>query len=236
MGVDVIKVERPGGDPARNIPPYYHDEVDPEKSLYWFAYNNNKRSMVLDLETSQGKDLFKRLVKMVDYIIESFPPGYMKKLGLSYEDLSAINPRIIMASITPYGQTGPYAHFSASDISIQALGVLLSQQGDPDRAPVRTAVPQLILHAGAEAAEAVLVAHYHRGLTGEGQYIDLSSMESCYLGGGKDIAILGCSENSRINEPAIFIMFSGRRNKGIWTCKDGYITFHASGRYQRCPY
>ncbi|MFC1920517.1 CoA transferase, partial [Chloroflexota bacterium] len=87
LGVDVIKVEKPGGDPARNIPPFYHDEIDPEKSLYWFAYNTNKRSITLNLESTQGQELFKKLVKKVDFIIESFPPGYMDRLGLGYEVL-----------------------------------------------------------------------------------------------------------------------------------------------------
>jgi crotonobetainyl-CoA:carnitine CoA-transferase CaiB-like acyl-CoA transferase len=103
MGADVIKVERPGGDPARRIGPFYHDEPDPEKSLYWFACNTNKRGITLNIETTDGQEIFKRLVKTADFVIESFDPGYMSSLGLGYPDLEKINPKIIMVSITPFG-------------------------------------------------------------------------------------------------------------------------------------
>ena len=135
LGVDVIKVEKPGGEPARNIPPYYHDIKDPEKSLYWFSYNCNKRSITLNLKTDEGKDLFKRLVKNTDFLIESFPPGYMAELRLNFGELEKLNPRLIMTSITPFGQDGPYAKLRASDIVVQAMGTVLSLFGDPDRAP-----------------------------------------------------------------------------------------------------
>ncbi len=103
LGADVIKVEGPGGDPARKIGPFYHDEVDPEKSLFWFAFNNNKRGITLNIEAADGQELFKRLVKRADFVIESFPPGYMDKLGLGYSALEKVNPAIIMVSITPFG-------------------------------------------------------------------------------------------------------------------------------------
>jgi len=92
FGVDVVKIEPPGGDPSRNIGPFYHDIPDPEKSLYWFAYNANKRGITLNIETADGRDIFKRLVKTADFVIESFPPGYMDSIGLGYETLSHINP------------------------------------------------------------------------------------------------------------------------------------------------
>jgi crotonobetainyl-CoA:carnitine CoA-transferase CaiB-like acyl-CoA transferase len=106
FGVDVIKIEPPGGDPSRRIGPFYHDIPDPEKSLHWFAYNANKRGITLNIETADGRELFRRLVKTADFVIESFPPGYMDKIGLGYASLSQINPGIIMTSITPFGQTG----------------------------------------------------------------------------------------------------------------------------------
>ena len=84
LGADVIKVEKPGGDPARNIGPYYHDEVDPEKSLFWFALNTSKRGITLDIEKEEGQKIFKELVKNADFVIESFSPGYLDGLGLGY--------------------------------------------------------------------------------------------------------------------------------------------------------
>src|SRR4030043_408560 len=106
LGADVIKVERPGGDPARNLGPFYHDEVDPEKSLFWFALNTSKRGITLDIEKEDGKKIFKELVKTADFVVESFSPGYMDSLGLGYSDLEKINPKVIMVSISPFGQTG----------------------------------------------------------------------------------------------------------------------------------
>jgi len=116
LGADVIKVERPGGDPARNIGPFYHDETDPEKSLFWFAFNTSKRGIALDIETADGQEVFKRLVQSADSVIESFPPGYMDRLGLGYPALEKVNPGVIMVSITPFGQTGPYKDYKTCDI------------------------------------------------------------------------------------------------------------------------
>jgi crotonobetainyl-CoA:carnitine CoA-transferase CaiB-like acyl-CoA transferase len=179
LGADVIKIEKPGGDNSRNIGPYYHDEVDPEKSLYWFSYNTNKRGITLDIETTQGKQIFKELVKTADVVVESLPPGNMKELGLGYEELEKINKEIILTSITPYGQTGPYKDFKYSDITLYAMGGYMSSVGDADRPPVRISHHfQTYLHGGGQAAQGVLFALYHREMTGEGQYIDVSIHDS----------------------------------------------------------
>jgi len=122
LGADVIKIERPGGDPARNIGPFYHDEHDPEKSLFWLAFNTNKRGTTLDIEKVEGQTILKRLVKTADLLVESFPPGYMASLGLGYSDLDRLNPRLIMVSITPFGQSGPYKDYKAPDIVAWAMG------------------------------------------------------------------------------------------------------------------
>jgi crotonobetainyl-CoA:carnitine CoA-transferase CaiB-like acyl-CoA transferase len=103
IGVDVIKVERPGGDPSRGIPPFYENVPGPEKSLYWRAFNTDKRGITLNIETKEGQRLFKKLVEKADFVIESFAPGYLESLGLGYEALHLVNPRIIVASVTPFG-------------------------------------------------------------------------------------------------------------------------------------
>src|SRR3990172_1729981 len=87
LGADVLKIERPGGDPARNIGPFYHDELDPEKSLFWFALNTSKKGITLDIETKDGQEIFKKLVKHADFVVETFAPGYLDKLGLGYKAL-----------------------------------------------------------------------------------------------------------------------------------------------------
>lgn len=179
MGADVIKVERPGGDLARNMGPFYHDEIDPEKSLYWFALNNNKRGITLNLETADGQEIFKKLVKTADFVIESYPVGYLDKLGIGYQALAKINPKIIMASITPFGQTGPYKDYKGSDIVAWAMSGQAYGTGDPDRGPLRISHhPQCYFSAGASAADGVLMALYQRNITGEGQLVDISIQEA----------------------------------------------------------
>ncbi len=166
MGADVIKIERPGGEAARNIGPFYHDIPDREKSLYWFVFNAGKRGITLDIETRQGRELFKRLVKGADFFIESFPPGYLDKLGLGYSVLSQVNSHLIMVSITPFGQAGPYRDFKAPDLVSIAMSGWMYICGDTDRPPVRVSFPQAYLNTGAEAAAACTIAYYHRERTG----------------------------------------------------------------------
>ena len=113
LGADVIKVEKPGGDAARRIGPFYKDIPHSEKSLYWFAYNSNKRGITLDIETPDGREIFRKLVKGADFVIESFAPGYMAGLGLGYEELSGINPGVIMVSISHFGRAGRTAGIKA---------------------------------------------------------------------------------------------------------------------------
>ena len=169
LGADVIKVERPGGDPARSIGPFYHDEADPEKSLFWFAFNTSKRGITLDIETAEGQEVFKRLVESADFVIESFPPGYMDQLGLGYSALEEVNPGIIMVSITPFGQTGPYKDYKAPDIVAWAMGGSMYPFGNADRPPVRISHhSQAYLHASGEAAVGAMLALYYRSITGEG--------------------------------------------------------------------
>ncbi|MBI4332313.1 MAG: CoA transferase [Chloroflexi bacterium] len=227
LGVDTIKIEKPGGDSARDIPPFYHGEVDPRKSLNWFSYNTNKRGITLNLETGDGQALFRQLVKKADFIIESFQPGYMDKLGLGYERLAEVNPRVIMTSITPFGQNGPYSSFKASDLVVQALAAPLF--GDPDRAPVRVSVPQAYLHAGADAAEGTMVAHYFRSLTGEGQHVDVSAMESVIC--VEATTRLSVWNASRTDKKRMGSLSDnhGLLTPTVWACKDGYVTFSIAG-------
>jgi len=178
LGADVIKVEPPGGDPMRHIGPFYHDEADPEKSLYWFTFNTNKRSITLDITTAEGQQIFKRLVKTADFVIECFPPGYLDRLGLGYSVLSELNPRLIVTSITPFGQTGPYRDYKAYDIVGIAMGGLMYLVGEPERPPVRIRAQQGYAQVSAQAAAGTMVAHYYREVSGEGQHVDVSMQEA----------------------------------------------------------
>jgi benzylsuccinate CoA-transferase BbsE subunit len=221
LGADVIKIERPGGDAARNLGPFYHDEPDPEKSLFWFAFNANKRGITLDIETADGKEIFKKLVKTTDVVVESFPPGHMEDIGLGYSALDKIKPGIILVSITPFGQTGPYRDYKISDIVAWAMGGYMFTVGDYDRPPLRIShYAQTFLHAGIQAAQGALMAIYNREMTGEGQYVDISIQDS----------VTRCTPE-RITHHWVFskriIRRGGRMGlvsiRRIWPCKDGYV-------------
>ncbi len=166
LGVDVIKVEKPGGDPSRKIGPFWHDQNDPEKSLYWLAYNSSKRGITLNLETEDGKWIFRELVKRSDFVIESFAPGQLDALGFGYEELSRIKRNIILTSITPFGQKGPYSHYQASDLVVMGMAGQLFLTGDPDRPPVNISIPQACIHNGADAAVGSLIAYKIKKKTG----------------------------------------------------------------------
>jgi len=229
LGADVIKIERPGGDLGRRLGPFYHDIPDPEKSLYWFAYNANKRGVTLDIETTDGSELFKRLVMTADVIVESFPLGYMDKLGLGYEALSQINRGIIFTAISPFGQSGPYSSFKDSDIVLMSMGGYVYACGEPERAPLRIGFPQAYLFAGADAAAGTMIAYYHREITGEGQYVDVSAQDSIFWTAGPlthwtlNRTILKREGQSRGG------LSAKAKQRLIWPCKDGFIAFQIYG-------
>lgn len=224
LGADVIKVEPPGGDPGRRRGPFYQDVPHPERSLYFWAFNLNKRGITLNLETADGRELFRRLVARSDFVIESFQPGYLASLGLDFRELSRLNPRVILVSISAFGQDGPYAGYRATDIVGMAMGGMMAISGDPDRPPVRISVPQAWLHAGAQAAAGAMVAHYYRELTGRGQHVDVSMQQ----------AVIWTLMNETPFPLPDFYGFDlrragGRRTTGrlvirqIYPCRDGYI-------------
>lgn len=230
LGADVIKIEPPRGDPARNIGPFYRDIPHPEKSLFWFALNANKRGITLNLETADGRALFKRLVEKADCLVESFPPGYLNEKGMGYPELLRINPRLIMASITPFGQNGPYRDFKSSDLVAMAMGGFIYLTGDPERAPVRVSFPQAYLHAGADAAAATMIAIYYREISREGQYIDISIQLSVSVNLTQAVPLKelydSVSRREGVYRPGIFF---GERTHLVWPCKDGFVNFGIYG-------
>ena len=235
FGADVIKIERPGGDSSRNTGPFYRDMVDPEKSLFWFATNTSKRGITLDVETSQGRELFKRLVVTADVVVESFEPGYMDDIGLGFAELRKVKPDMIMTSITPYGQTGPYAHHQATDLIGSAMGGLARILGDLGRPPVRMGyVPQSYFQAGLHGALGSMMAYYHRELSGVGQHVDVSMQDAVILTLmntveireilGVNLVGLGQFFVSVRPEP-LGVLFT----RTIVPCKDGYVTLMFGG-------
>jgi len=178
-GADVIKVERPGhGDPARRLGPFLGDEPHPEKSGLFLHLNTNKRGITLDLKGDSGKKLFKKLVTGVDILVQSFSPGVMERLGLGYEALEKINPKLVMTSISNFGQTGPYRDYKASDLILYGMGGAMYDNGVPERHPLKKGETVIQFQGGNHAAAATMVALFASRLQGIGQQVDISLFQT----------------------------------------------------------
>jgi crotonobetainyl-CoA:carnitine CoA-transferase CaiB-like acyl-CoA transferase len=220
-GAEVIKVEPPEtGDSSRNLGPFPDDIPDGEKSGLYLHLNTNKKSVSLDIATTSGRLILKRLLAEADMLIESFPPGHLPGLGLGYDDLKEELPDLIYCSITPFGQTGPYRDYRANSIALMALCGLMYVSGDPDREPLATGGYPADYFAALNAWVAVLAALAFREREGGGQYIDVSMLES-----------LGCADE--YNTGMYSFMGAIRRRyysrhlfaypMDIYPCRDGQI-------------
>lgn len=177
LGADIIKVERDGmGDDLRQWgPPFMPDG----ESTYFLSVNRNKRSVVLDLKNATGRDLALRLARQSDVVLENFRPGVMESLGMGYEQLREINPRLIYCSITGYGTTGPLAERPGYDVIMQGMGGLMSVTGEPQGTPMRVGVAIVDVVTGIYSSVAILGALQSRNRSGQGQRVDLSLLETC---------------------------------------------------------
>jgi formyl-CoA transferase len=173
MGADVIKIEPPGGEHTRR-----EREIAPGVSASFLAVNRNKRALTLDLKQAAGVELLKRLVKTADVLVENYRPGVAARLGVDYETLSAINPRLIYCSISGFGQTGPYANRGGFDLVAQGMSGIMSATGSDGGAPVKVGVPITDLGAGLFAVVGILSALRARHRTGRGQLVDTSLFEA----------------------------------------------------------
>ncbi len=174
LGAEVIKIERPGiGESSREMPSFSFEG----EGAYFIAMNRNKKSMTLDLKTEKGKQIFHELAKKSDVVIDNYRPGAVKKLGVDYDTLKKMNPRIICCSISGYGQTGPFKDRPAFDLVIQARGGIMSYTGEPGQMPVRMGAPMGDLAGGLFASQGILAALFQREKTGRGQQIDISLLD-----------------------------------------------------------
>ncbi|MGB2694260.1 MAG: CoA transferase [Dehalococcoidia bacterium] len=181
LGADVIKIEAPGGDAARDVGPFYHDEHGREKSLYFFNLNTSKRGITLNLDDPQGRAAFEKLVATADVVVESFAPGYLDSLGLGYEGLRALRGDLILTSITGFGESGPHAGYLAPDIVGVAMAGIMWLAGDPQDPPNLPYGYQGYISASIQAAAGTTMALYHRDLTGEGQRVEVSMQEALLI-------------------------------------------------------
>lgn len=240
LGAEVIKIEAPGGCAARFAPPFRQSpaadsprpeapEGDPETSLFWRAFGLGKRSVVLDLQDARDRDRFLALVDTADILIESSTPGEMAALGLGYEDLSARNPMLLYVSVSPFGQTGPYARHPATDLTICASGGYLNMTGDGDRPPLPVGLPETAHLGAVQAAADVLMALYSRNRSGEGQHLDASIQAAVIwsLMYASDFAAVGQDppgfDDTRAARTGSMEVVPGLTLPVLEPCKDGHI-------------
>lgn len=226
LGAEVICIEPPGGSESRNRDPFTSDG----RSLWWATFALGKKSVVVDFDQTSDRAAFLSLVATADICIESFSPGYLKNLGLSYDVLASHNPRLIMASITPFGQDGPRAGEAATDLTLEAVGGLVGLQGDPDRPPIPVGFPQAAMHAGVQAAADLLIAINARELTGEGQHLDVSTQSAVVW---TLMNATGWPSVVGVNPPGFCdtrhlpraMPIEGMRAPRLFECADGHATF-----------
>ena len=225
MGADVILVEPPGGTELRREPPFIDDVPGTERSLSFLYQNTSKRGICLSLETPSGKRLFRDLAATSDLVIESFPPGWMASRGLAYADLARARPHIVVTSITPFGQTGPYARMAATDLVGLAMGGLLHMGGYRDAPPTQAHGDQAYKCAAMYGAAAAMLAVTEAELTGEGQHVDIS-MQECVTLALENAAQTYDLEGVVRQRPLADQRFAGY---GLFACKDGYIYLGSRG-------
>lgn len=221
LGADVIKIEPPGGDPTRR----WMGGGSATDSPSFNAVNRGKRGIVLNLKTTAGRDVCRRLADRADIVIENYRPGVMAEFGLDYARLSAHNPRLIYASVSGYGQTGPSAAKGGFDLVAQGVSGLMSITGEPGGRPVKCGVPLTDLGAGLFALTGILTALYHRTQTGRGQYIDTSLVEA-----GVALSVWEATEYFSTGVPPQPTGSAHRLSAPYQAirCSDGYITIGAA--------
>lgn len=228
LGADVIKVERPGrGDDARGLgPPFLADEAgrDTPESAFYLSANRNKRSIALDLSQPRAQEIVRRFAAKSDVVVENYKVGTLKRYGLDYDSLKAVNPTLVYCSITGFGQTGPHSHKPGYDTLFQAMGGVMSVTGKPDGTtgggPMKVGIVLADIMTGMYAALGIMGAIRHRERTGIGQYIDLSLMDS---------------QTAALSHHAMYYLVSGQNPKRFGTsapavvpsqsfeCSDGFI-------------
>jgi len=220
LGAEVIKVEKPGGDTSRRAGPFWSGKPHPEKSLSFWYNNTGKQGITLNLESEEGRALFYRLSNRTDVIVETFPPGYLDGLGLGYESLAKTNPGLVMASVTGFGQDGPYREYKACDIVASAAGGQMYVSGDPDTPPLKPYGQQAYYMASLFAAVGILLALRERKNSGQGQHLDISLQEA--VAASLDHVMVRYFYEGVVAKRQG--SFHWNRSFCLLPCKDGYIT------------
>ncbi|MBI4213012.1 MAG: CoA transferase [Chloroflexi bacterium] len=228
MGAEVILVEPPEGAAQRRQGPFEGDVPGVERSLVHNYFNAGKRGVTLDLDSVDGQEIFKKLIKNATVLLESEPAGLMKKRGLDYESLKKINPALVHTSITSYGSEGPYAEYPAVDLNLLAMGGLLALGGYPEAEPTRPYGDQAILAGSQFAAIGTMLAVYDAEASGQGQFVDVSTQEAVTMTLQHAIQYWDYEkvERTRKNQAG-----AGSAGSGTYRCKDGEINVGAFRRW-----
>lgn len=225
LGAEVIKIEKPGaGDPARSAGPFQNDSPSLENSGLFLYLNTGKKSVTLNLKTDSGRKIFKEMIRDADVLVESFSPRVMPSLGLDYETLAKINPRLVMTSISNFGQTGPYRDYKADELTILAISGLMHITGEPDREPIKTGGSLGQYAAGQTGFVGTMTALMYAADTGEGQHVDVSIMEA-----NADLlenALAAYSYSGTVPRKRAGNQHSNHP-WGIYPCRDGHVSFIA---------
>ena len=223
-GAEVIKVEPPAGAALRKQGPFHQDDPHAEKSLLFFVLNVNKMGITLDLEAASGRELFKKLAAGSQVVVESFKPGYLASLGLDYEALQALNQGLVLTSITPFGQTGPYSGHLGEELLCYAMGSIMSISGVSDQEPLKHGGFQAQYEGGLNGAGATAMALFHQSMTGQGQHLDVCITEcvsSTMLATQSMYAYTGGVQARRPSEGALF--------GNPMACRDGWVIGQTGG-------
>lgn len=226
-GADVIKIEAPGGDPARKLGPFKDGTPHPERSGTFFYLNTNKRSVVLDLKTDAGRAALFRLLERADAVVENFRPGVIDALGIGGDELQRRKPSVCVVSISNFGQTGPYREYRASDLTMYGFAGEMYAIGVSQREPVKMFGTASLIESGAGAATAIMGALFSAKRNGVGEYVDFSLMESHFSGVDRRHASaigweFGRRKTLRPGQAA-----AGMAN-GVYPCADGYVDFNSA--------
>jgi crotonobetainyl-CoA:carnitine CoA-transferase CaiB-like acyl-CoA transferase len=227
LGADVVKIEPPGGSASRLDRPLADGEPGPLAGLRFQAYNRGKRSVVLDLESSEGRSDFLALVAGADFLFENAGPGVMDGRDLGFDGLRRVRPDLVYVALSPFGQTGPYAHHLATDLTLSAMGGSMALNGDPDRRPVRITVPQTWHHAAAESALGAMVAHERRRLTGAAQFVDVS-VQAAVFWTGLNAMIAHAIQGRNIERHGTVLQLSTLVTPLVYPCADGEVCLIAT--------
>ena len=219
LGAEVIKIEPPGGDPVRSLPPFAGDEPGLDRSLRWLAYNSNKSSVVIDITTDSGRQQLLDMARSADVLLDSFEPRYLAGIGLSDEALRETNPRLITVSVTPFGESGPYSSYLGSDLHAIAMSGLTTIQGDDEQPPATAPLDQAYILANTHAAHGVFYALMARRKTGRGQHVEVAMQEVL---ANIFYQVIRYSATSEIGER---IGATGNLAPyNIYQCKDGWVS------------